>query len=114
MRFLSLIGLAAAFTPYQSDLVLAALAKFKPPEFTTVIDSPLRNQIAFTNGQRDTVVINGRRLECCSRTMANVLNHELAHVNGRSHNLFPVPGDIMSYAVTLDQASQVVDDPIIW
>lgn len=101
-----------AFTPLQTSAIRDSLAKNRPPEFVTIVDAPLRLDFGFTEADRTHVYIDGGKLKCCPNTFANVAHHEIDHTKGRDHNT--IPGDIMSYKVTIDQTGQAIEDPYVW
>lgn len=111
-RLLLLVA-AQAFTPYQRQLIIAGLQKYNAPAFVAVLDAPQPpGSVAYTTVTRNTVYIDGPKLECCPRTFANVLHHELDHTKGRDHN--QIKGDIMSYSVTLGPDGLIIDDLYVW
>ena len=114
MRILCLlIGFVASFTTYQRSLILDGLKRHNAPAFVAVLDAPQPSgSIAYTTGSRDTIYLDGVKLECCHRTFQNVLHHESAHARGREHN--QIRGDIMNYSVLVSQAGDVIDDLWVW
>jgi len=65
MRFLSLIGLAAAFTPYQSDLVLATLAPPNDPHDEVNRRGRHRTHQHGLHGQRRLAIPDVREQRAC-------------------------------------------------
>jgi hypothetical protein len=115
MRLILLVvsaGMCLAFTPLQTNVIRASLANYTPPEFVTIVDAPLRLDFGFTEADRTHVYIDGGKLKCCPNAFANVVHHELDHTKGRDHN--SIPGDIMSYRVTVDASGRTVEDPVVW
>ncbi len=107
-----LVTCCVAFTNYQEQKIRELSVKYAAPRFTAFAAAPLNGDFGFTEPDRAHVVIDGARLECCPHTFANVVHHELDHAKGRDHN--KIPGDIMSYAVTIDQTGAAIEDAFVW
>lgn len=97
-----------AFTAHQARMAKKVLLKRScVPQFARVIDSVLKDEIAFTSTDGLSVFVDGSRLEYAPNTFHNVLVHESSHLCGSTH------GDgtlAMSYAVQTWPNGTVKDD----
>ena len=108
MRLLIImLTIASAFTDWQRDMIRRSIESFGPPD-AVFLDAAMNQDYAHTDMQRRIVSIDAPRFDCCPKTFANVVEHELAHCSGRNHNT--VPGDIMNYSMRVKASGDVIDD----
>ena len=95
-----------------ADLVREIMTKEQTPDWTVVIDGAQRGTLAYTDADRKRIYVDFERFRDAPNSLRNVLKHEAHHAKNREHN--QIVGDIMSYAVTLDQRGNVVNDARVW
>ena len=93
-------------------MVRDILTKEQTPSWVVVLDGVQRDTLAYTNTDRKRIYVDFERFRDAPNSLRNVLKHESQHAKGRDHNR--IVGDIMSYAVTLDQRGNVVEDARVW
>lgn len=101
---------ACAFNPQQVAIARQVLRARGVPPWSVIIDAVQQDNIAYTDADRLRVYIDGNKLRATPRTFANVVTHEVAHLNGATH------GDgtpEMKYAVTLNPLGEVVEDGFV-
>lgn len=109
---LILVCLVQAFTPRQALIAREVMRKKKPPPFVTVTDAVLADGFAFTDESRKRIYVDFAQFRDAPTSLANTINHEVVHTKGGEHN--SIPGDIMSYVLTLDESGAVVNDDHEW
>ena len=84
-----------------ADLVREIMTKEQTPSWVVVLDGVQRDTLAYTDADRKRIYVDFERFRDAPNSLRNVLKHEAHHAKNREHN--QIVGDIMSYAVTLDQ-----------
>jgi hypothetical protein len=88
-------------TPQQAKMTMDIMKKYQSPPWTVVIDAAQIDTVAYTDADRKRIYINYALFRDAPRSLANVIHHEVMHAHGHEHN--KIPGDIMSYAVTMNR-----------
>lgn len=105
----ALAALAGAMTKGQKEIVREAIKKAEVPQFSVVVDGVTApGMYAFTDAAREHTYIDFARFANAPNSLFNVALHEGHHLRGRDHN--NVPGDPMSYRLTVDSNGSVVED----
>lgn len=104
--------MAGAMNREQAEMTRAAMVKYNAPQFTVIVDGVQTPTYAFTDVDRKYSYVDYKRFVNAPNSLANVLKHEIAHLNGRDHN--DVPGDIMSYHLTVSPNGTVINDAVLW
>lgn len=94
-------------TRQQADVAEKIMKARGVPRFSALIDAAMVGDLAFTDQQTNKAWINAKKFVNAPHSWQNTVLHEAGHLCGAQH------GDgstAMSYAVTLDQAGNVVDD----
>ena len=112
LLLLSLLTGAFALQPKFAEPVRESLKKYKPPQFSVILDGIQDGTYAFTDGSRQRTYIDFSRFANAPNSLRNVLDHELNHLLGRDHN--NIPGDPMSYRLTVDRNGTIIEDSFIW
>ena len=107
MRLLALLHLVHSFTEWQALTIRDSIKKYGPAD-AVFLDVVMAKNYAHADMQNRIVSIDARRFDCCPRTFARVVQHELAHCSGRMHN--SVAGDIMNYSILVTTSGEVIDD----
>lgn len=110
--FLVVASLAGAMTRDQAQVTRDSMSKFGAPQFSTIVDGVQTGTYAFTDADRRHTYIDYKRFANAPMSLRNVVRHEIDHLRGRDHNT--LPGDPMSYRLTVDPAGNVVEDAAIW
>ena len=109
---LSLLTAAFAMNKEQAEITRAAMVKYGAPQFSVIVDGVQHPTYAFTTGDRKVTYIDFKRFANAPNSLRNVLDHELNHLLGRDHN--NIPGDPMSYRLTVDRNGTIIEDSFIW
>jgi len=112
LAFLVFTALAAAMTRDQAQVSRDSMTKYGAPQFSTIVDGVQSGTYAFTDADRRHTYIDYKRFANTPISLRNVVRHEIDHLRGRDHN--NVPGDPMSYRLTVDTTGNVVEDASIW
>lgn len=103
-----LFNVACGFTAHQARMARKILLKRSCiPPFARIVDAVLKEEVAFTATDGQTVYIDAAKFEHAPNSWHNVLVHESSHLCGAQHN----DGSLgMSYHVTLWPNGSVLDD----
>lgn len=112
LAILVITAIAGAMTRDQAQVTRDSMAKYGAPQFSTIVDGVQSGTYAFTDADRRHTYIDYKRFANTPISLRNVLDHEIFHLKGKDHN--SVPGDPMSYRLTVDPAGNVVEDAAIW
>lgn len=113
--FYTIFLCAAAFGMQDkfADVAREALKKYNAPPWATFIDGVQTGNYAYTDGaDRTKMYIDFNQFKNAPKSLQNTLRHEIEHSKGRDHN--NIPGDIMSYSLTVDSLGNVIDDTRAW
>ena len=110
--FSLIVAIAQSFNRIQSAKVRELMNLYDVDKFSAIIDTPMRNNIAYTDMLDKNIYIDGWRMIDTPRTFQNVFHHESDHLKGREHN--NISGDIMSYSVQVDARGSIIDDDHVW
>lgn len=106
---LSLLTVAFAMNKEQAEITRTAMVKYGAPQFSVIVDGVQHPTYAFTTGDRKVTYIDFKRFANAPNSLRRVLWHEIGHLRGRDHN--NIPGDIMSYHLTVALNGTIIDDP---
>lgn len=105
-----ILMMADAIAPGYADVTRAIMAEQKSPDWVTIEDAVQRGTLAFTSADRQHIYVDFNKFRGAPHTLQSVLKHEIAHSHGHDH------GDgspYMDYAVTVDEAGNVIDDAAV-
>jgi len=107
LTIFSLAYWVQAFTDWQALTIRASIKKYGAPD-AVFVDVTMVADYAHTDMASKIVSIDARRFDCCPNSFTSVVHHELDHTRGRLHN--SIPGDIMSYHLTVDALGNILED----
>lgn len=112
---LAMLASCNGFSAYQTEIVRKQMKDHEAPQWAAITDSILAQNYAFADQAKSLVYIDAARFECCPNSFANVMAHEVSHLNMRDHNdpANFVKDDPMSYALSIMSDGTVVNDKFL-